>query len=196
MPRYNKSPNPSAIVDLTGWLGSGTRTRLTGLSGPPRTTGASVPFTTASFSASLGCSPATGAAAGQVWTGVGWIRSSVARTIRAALVTWNGTTFVGGGGTGIVDTALSANVWTQVRVTGTLNAATYTGVNFHLDIPATGTAGTLSLSSCRVEQISDAALTYADGDSGSGWVWDGTTGASTSTLPDAVTFQSRLFLPF
>jgi hypothetical protein len=144
----------------------------------------------------MGCTPGT-AASGQTWTGVGWIRSSVARTIRAALVTWQGTTFVSGGGTGIVDTALSANVWTQVRVTGTLNVATFNGVNFHLDIPAAGTAGTLSLSSCRIEQITDAALTYADGDSGSGWAWDGTVGSSTSTQSDVVpTITSRLFLPF
>jgi len=184
VPRFNRSPNPSAGVDLTGWRGSGTRTRLTGLSGTPRTTGVSVPLTVASFGASLGCPPAV-AASGQSWTGVGWVRSSVARTVRVGLVTWQSGAFVAGGGVGSTDVALSAGTWTQIRVTGTLGTAAFNEANLHVDLPTSNAfGGTLSVSSVRIEQVTDAALVYADGDSGSGWTWDGTAGSSSSTLPD------------
>lgn len=184
----NLCPNPSCTNNVTGWLGS-SPARITGLTGTPRTTGASVSMGTGSFSSSLGCATAV-ASSGQTWTAVGWVRSSVARTIRVALVTWQGTSFVSGGGTGATDIALAADTWTQVRVTGTLGSATFDGVNYHLDLPTTGTAGTLSLSSCRLEMVSDPTLVYADGDT-AGWTWDGTAGNSTSQTTSAVTLTVR-----
>lgn len=181
-PRRNQCPNPSAAVDATGWIGPGTQVRVTGQTGPPRATAVEVATTAASFTEYLGCPVATGAAAGQVWSAVGWVWSSVARTVRVALVTWNSGAFVGSGGTDATDVAMAANTWTEVRLRGTLGSGAFNQVNYHLDLPTTGTAGTLRLGSCRVELIADDAISYADGDSGGGWGWDGTPGSSTSAL--------------
>lgn len=182
MARYNKSPNPSCANNLTGLRGNETRTRLTGLTGTPRTTGASVSMPTTSFSASIG-GAASGCAPGQTWTGVGWVRSSVGRTIRIDLVKWNNGTFVSA--TNFTDTALTADVWTKVRIVATLGSGTYNEVNWHADLPTSGTAGTLSISSWRLEQVSDTTLEYGDGDdTADGWSWDGTAGNSTSTQSD------------
>lgn len=182
MPNVNLSVNPTAAVDASDWVGSGTRTLLTGLSGPPRTTGASVSFTTASYSASLGAGLAATTVLG-TWTGVCWLRSSVARSVQVALGTFNGSTFVSANGyTGANTVSLTANTWTQVRALGTLTGSgAFTGVGIIVDLPSTGTAGVLSLSSQRMDNYSDSALTYADGAT-SGWAWDGTAHKSASRL--------------
>lgn len=183
MPRYSRSPNPTATNNVTGWLGSGTRSRITGLSGIPRTTGGRVSVTSSSFSASLSCAPAV-ASAGQVWTAVGYFRTSVARTVRYYLACWNNGTFVTT--TSANDVSAGANTWYGFRLTGlTLPSGTYNQVSFHLDIPTSAaSSGTLDLSSCRLEQINDGTLLYNDGDSGSPWSWDGDAGNSTSTAAD------------
>lgn len=184
MPRFNKCPNPSAKNDVTGWLGAGTRTRVTGLSGPPRTTGGRVNTTTASFGQSLSAAPAP-AASGQTWTGVGYFHTSVARTVRFHFGLWNNGSFVTS--TAATDVAAAANQWYGYRIQGTLPGGTYNQVTFHLDLPTTASAsGALTLSSVRLEQINDATMLYGDGDdTADGWVWDGTAGNSTSTQQDA-----------
>lgn len=182
MPRFNKSPNPSCANNVVGIRGLGTFTRLTGLTGTPRATGVSVPTTSTAFGAAVG-GAATGCAPGQTWTGVGWVRSSVARTVRIDLVRWENGTFRAA--TNFTDVALSANVWTKVRIVATLPAGDFNEINWHADLPGAGTAGTLSISSWRLEQVSDTGLEYGDGDDApAGWSWDGTAGNSTSTLSD------------
>lgn len=184
MPRYNKNPNPSAHNNVTGWFSNVAISRVTGLSGPPRSTGASVNTTTASFGQHL-ASAAAPAAPGQVWTGVVYFRTSVARTIRYYFGTRNNGSFVST--TAATDVAAAANTWYGYRIQATLPSGTFNQVTVHLDLPNTAAAsGTLVMSSVRLEQINDAAMLYGDGDdTADGWVWDGTAGNSTSTQQDA-----------
>jgi hypothetical protein len=186
VPRFNKCPNPSAANNTTGYTAnSGTTiTRLTGQSGPPRPTGVSIPGASSDpFGQHLG-GPKTPAAAGQTWSMVAWIRSSVARSIILNISAYNaaGDYVSDFGG---VSVSLAANTWTQVRVDDTISGSTIAQVAANIDLPtAVTTAHTIAMSSVRYEQINDSTLTYADGDSGGGWKWDGTAGSSTSTLPD------------
>jgi hypothetical protein len=180
--RYNKASNPSAANDATGWRGAGTRARVTGLTGTPRATGVQVATTANAFERSVG-SPAAACAPGQTWTGVCHIAHSVSRTVRVDLVRWNNGVYVGS--TSVTDVT-ATSTFQQVRITATLPAGTYNEVTIHADVPGSGTAGNLTMSSARIEQVSDSTLVYGDGDdAASGWTWDGTAGNSTSTQGDA-----------
>jgi hypothetical protein len=182
VPRYNKSLNPSAANNVTDWRGN-SPTRITGLSGPPRSTGGRVTAGTGSFSGYISAGYAAGAAAGQAWTGVGYFRTSVARTVRYYFALWNNGSFVAT--TAANDVSATANQWYGYRVRATLPSGTYNEITFHLDVPTSASSsGSLDLSSVRLEQVDDATMEYGDGDSGSGWSWDGTAGNSTSTQQD------------
>jgi hypothetical protein len=184
VPRYNKCSNPSAAISASGYFSSLTVSRITGLSGPPRTTGVqiSIPGGTGAYATSLEA-PRIAAVAGQSWTMVGWVRSSVARRVDVSITGYtSGGAYLNNGP--ITQVNLVANVWTQIRVQATLSGATLALISFNIDFPiSVGSTHTVGLSSARYEQVSDAALTYADGDD-SGWLWDGTAGSSTSTFPD------------
>lgn len=178
MARFNKNVNPSAANDVTGWTGfAATVSRATGLSGPPRSTGGSIPAPTGAYSVAMSSARAT-VAPSTTWTGVAWLHTTVARTVRMSLTVWSGTTI--GDIKQFIDTSLAAATWTQVRVRGPLGTGTFDGLSAHLDLPTSAaSSGTLTMSSVRLEQVDDSALAYADGAT-SGWVWDGTAGNSTS----------------
>lgn len=181
MPGRNLTANPSCAVDTTNWTGGSAPTRLTGLTGTPRTTGASVPMSASAWASHFRVGGFASTTKNVTYTCVGWFRSSVTRTHRFYMSLYNGaSTFVQT--TTASDVSLTANTWTQVRFIATVpsTAGNHTLKYIHVDIPTAGTAGTLSASSIRIDQVSDNALTFADGDT-SGWAWDGTTGASTST---------------
>lgn len=183
MARYNRIPNPTGQIDLTGWIGTGDRTQATGLVGPPRPYGGFVSTTAEAWGASIGPARATvGVNPGDTWSGVIWVRHSAARTIRINAQLTNSGAYVDD--VLVQDVAVAANTWTEVNISGVLPAGTYNEIAIIANIPTAGTAGVLTLSSGRLEEGNYPALDYADGNSGDGWVWDGTSGLSTSTQPD------------
>lgn len=186
----NEARNPSCAVDTSLLLGSGI-TRLTGLSGPPRSTGARISVSTGPWTNSLSSGMATGAAAGETWSAVIWVRTSIARQIRIYFATWNGTSFVATQDTDRVDVTPAANTWTQYRLVQTIPAGTFTQLGVHIDFPASGSATTdVDVSSVRLEKVNDPAITYADGDT-AGWDWDGTAGLSTSFEVEGPDYSDR-----
>lgn len=183
--RYNKSTNPTCGVDLTGWFG-GSVTRLTGLSGPPRTTGGRVSIAGAFENSIAGgyALAASGIAGGETVTVVGWVRTSVSRVLRIAISVYDGGSFVATSST-FTDFTPGANTWTQVRHTGTVPGGTWDSIHLHVDAPG-AVSSNVDLSSVRIEEVNDNTLVYADGASGSGWAWDGTADQSSSTQPDGL----------
>lgn len=189
MARLNQCINPSCANDVTGWLDS-VPTRVTGLSGPPKTTGGQLAIPAGAFSASLAVGSAASSALNVPWSIVCWVRFSVTRSFQVLLSHYQSGAFVNTQGPGVTQ-SFTANTWTEVKFTGnSLASGTFNTVCVHFDFPTAGTAGTLTVSSVRMEQITDT-LTYTDGDS-AGWAWTGTAGNSTSTSVD----PKRLFLPF
>lgn len=195
MARQNQSANPSCANNTTNWASNVAVTRVTGLSGPPRTTGASVTTGAGAFNGHFRMGAVNDTSKGTTWTCLAWVRSAVARTFRPLMSLYNGTTLVSTHTSSIGDQALAANVWAEWVFTVTVPAAAgnHTLKYLHIDYPVAGTAGTLTGSSVRIEQVSDLSMDYADGDS-AGWTWLGTAGNSVSEeLPPQ---QRRLFLPF
>lgn len=186
----NLATNPTCDNNVTGWMDQAP-TRVTGLSGPPRTTGAQLSVGAGAFAASMAIGSAADTVAGANWNVVVWVRFSVTRTFTVYLSVYNTTTFVNTSTAG-VNQSFTANTWTQVQFSDVTPAGTFNTVCTHFDFPTAGTAGTLTASSCRMDKASAATLTYADGAT-AGWVWDGTAGNSTS---QDVPATSGLFLPF
>lgn len=189
MARANSAVNPSCANNLVRWAESGQPafTRLTGLSGPPRTTGASSPYSAGAFTGFICGGGAFGAVAGETWSVVAWVRTSVARSLSMFVSLYNSSdAFING----IAGTTINpaAGVWTEWKLVFTIPSGlgAWTNMRAHVDLPTSASAGTLSMSSVRFEKISDAALTYADGATAN-WVWDGTAGSSTSQEVSAIT---------
>jgi hypothetical protein len=187
VPRFNKCPNPSSANNVTGYTAQSTVTQLDGQLGEdglPRDTAAQITIAsgTGAFGNNL-AAPKTPASTGQTWTVVAWVMSSVARSVILNISVYNSSNQnVGDFGTTV---SLQAGRWTQVRATDTISGTGITQLAANIDLPSSVSgSSTLAISSVRYEQIDDDTLTYADGDSGGGWKWDGTPGSSTSTLPD------------
>lgn len=180
--RYNRSRNPSCDLNTTDWGSGATVTRVTGqtITTTGKTTAGAVATTTAAFGVYLAGGGAAVSASGQTWSVVGYVYCTVARTIRPSVSTWNGATFVATTATQ-ADVALTAGIWTRVRFVFTTPTGTYTSIRLHVDLPTTGTAGTLRMGAIRFEQGNYPTLEFGDGSSGGSWSWDGTAGNSTST---------------
>lgn len=182
MARSNLAVNPSAINGAAGWQTGGEITRLTGLTGTPRPTGAAITISGAWTSSLAGGRASAGLTAGDTVSAVGWVRTSVARALRLYLSVYRGATFLATVQTGRVDIDANADTWYRVRLVQALPGGDWDGVYFHIDGPTNATS-TISLSSVRIEKTDDPNLDYADGDT-PGWAWDGTAGDSTSAEAD------------
>ena len=190
MPR-NMNPNPAAANDVTGLLavsalgGGFTPTRVTGLTAPwERGTAASLVSTAAGTEYVEIRGWPVPASPGQVWTGSAtWMCTEDALAMQQFII------FMDSGG-GL----LAFPLW---NATSVANAVTRSPAMISAAAPAlTATVAVwiratfpsvdtgLTVSSVRLEQISDAAQTYADGDT-PGWTWTGTPGSSTSMLGGA-----------
>lgn len=180
MPRINAGTNPTAGVDLTNLRGNSGLARVTGLVGPPRSTGTQVTVGTGAFSGFMSVGAATGFTAGEIWSAVKWVHITRARALRIYLAVYNGSSFVATQATGRLDLTPVASTWTQVRVVQAVPSGTATHLNLHTDVPVSDTASmTLTESSTRLERIDDPSIVYADGAS-PGWGWDGTAHLSSS----------------
>lgn len=177
MAHANLGVNPSAINSAAGWQTGGEIQRLTGLTGLPRTTGASVTIA-GQWTSSLAGGRAPDLSPGDVVSLVGWVRSSAARTLRCYASVFRGATFVATVATGRVDVAAGAGTWHRVNLVQILPGGDWDTVYFHIDGP-TDVASTVSLSSVRIDLGDDPTMDYADGDT-AGWSWSGTVGDSAS----------------
>jgi hypothetical protein len=108
--------------------------------------------------------------------------------VRIYFALWNNGSFVATTTANDIGTSsITANTWYGFRIRATLPSGTYNQITYHLDLPTSASAGTLDLSSVRLEQIDDATMLYADGaDTADGWSWDDATlaGNTTSTQQD------------
>lgn len=166
MARRNLCPNPSAKSAATGWSGSASPARTTGLSGFPRTTGVAAAGTGFIQSPTGACSPGD-----QIVVSLNASAPSVlgSKTVYAAF-----TRSAGGDDFGQTFT---------ITVDTTVHRAT-----FNATAPANATGVYLLLDGIVANTVMTAVMYepgtvdggYADGDSG-GWVWDGTNGLSTSS---------------
>lgn len=184
MARTNLATKPTAGNGVSGWQFAGEPQHLTGITWAPRPTGAAVTMAGA-YTASVAGGRATGGlAAGDTVSLLGWVHTSVTRTLRCYASVYRGSTFVATVSTGKVDLAATGGTGYPVQLVQVLPGGDWDAVYFHIDGP-TDVSSTVALSSVRIEKINDPALTYADGDT-TGWEWSGAPGDSTSQEAVAV----------
>jgi hypothetical protein len=170
--RHNICTNPCASVAITGWVSNGTApTRSTGLTGfPDRTTGATYTNGTA-----LG-GPIVAVTAGQTVTLSAYVRSNTFNTNAGTVYAqWSG------GGSSSSAFTLTAGVVKRISITATVPSG-QTSVQIIMD-GQNFASSSYDLTECLYE-VAGSLGTYFDGDT-AGATWDGTTGLSASTLPDA-----------
>lgn len=176
--RHNLNPNPKASNNVTGWAQSSAATpaRVTGLSGPPVTTGAK--WTTGTYQTT-----AFGTASpGVTYTVSAYVLAATFnQNSRTAYLNWSRSS---GGDTQLNDTSVSlvADTWQRITVTGTAPANT-TGVGLLID-GINASVSNVTITAVLAEAAAGPAGDYFDGDSAGG-SWDGTAGNSASTLTDA-----------
>jgi hypothetical protein len=176
--RHNLCPNPAASLDVTGWTSNSTpptRADVTAL-------GFARPWAAYYTAGSVLFSPSGAASPGMAYT-----VSAFVRPVSFALA---GTIFIewlnaGGGSLGFTSTTFTAATGTVTRFSWTAVAPANTAF---VHIVVTGEnygSNPAYYTMCLIEQAS-TLNTYFDGDSPSA-SWDGTPGASTSTLTDTPT---------
>lgn len=174
--RHNLNVNPAAKNNVTNWQQSGAQApaQATGLSGPPRSTGAK--WTTGTYQTT-----AFGAAsAGNTYTVSGYfLTDSFNQTGKTLYLNWQGP----GTQTNATSVDLTAGTWSRFSVTGTAPSGT-TGVGLLLDGINAGVSA-VTITAVLAEQAGSLD-TYFDGDSASS-SWDGTAGNSASTFDDTPT---------
>jgi hypothetical protein len=173
--RHNTCVNPACSVNVSGWAGASTPTRVTGLAGMNRTTGAR--YTSGGFIQT----PAGAAAPGNVVTMSLDILTEVFDDPSVDVYFFVTRSAGGDAQVGAIDsTTLTNNVVKRIAITRTCPANTtgayviIDGVNMVIS-PTNYTA--------LLTEVAPAADTYFDGDS-PGATWDGTAGLSASTFTD------------
>lgn len=178
MARVNAATDPSAINGLIATTEGNALTQLTGITGLPRSTGWRTTLEAGPWTTWIAAGSAKNAVAGQVWSAVFYIRASSARTIRTYFSMYQNSAYQNT--TNPVDVSVAANTWLKCRLTQTIpSGVTFNNLHIHLDVPSSGSTGTLDMSSIRIEQLSDSTMEYADGDT-AGWMWTGAVGGSLS----------------
>jgi hypothetical protein len=174
--RQNLCTNPSLDNNNTGWGGGETPVR-TSVSGFPRSFAAR--YSTSTFM--LG--PSGTASAGNTYNVSVYVRPASFAITGTLAIQWND-----GGGNEISETQISfpgtsAGTVTRVSISGTAPASTaslrllHFGENYAVNL--------VDFTAVLYEQAGSLG-TFFDGNS-PGAVWDGTSGNSSSTLPDAAT---------
>lgn len=166
MTRRNLCPNPSAKIAATGYSGTASPARSTGLSGFLRTTGMTAAGTGFIQSPTATCAPGD-----QIVVSLQTVSLSVlgSKTVYAAF------TRSAGGDDFSQTFSITADTTVRRGVFAATAPANATGIYLLFDGITTGTV----MSSVMYEPGAvDGG--YADGDS-SGWVWDGTNGSSSSS---------------
>jgi hypothetical protein len=170
--RNNASPNPALKNNNTGWGGSSTPTRSTGLSGLPRTTGAH--YSINGF-ASL---PTATVGAGETWTLSCYFQNNTGTNLGTKTVyfvckkpgdDFSITTSVA------LPTGITRVSITAVTLTGT------TGLYMLIDSFDASIGAGVEITAVLFEKVSGPPDTYFDGDTASA-TWDGADGNSPSTL--------------
>jgi hypothetical protein len=183
--RHNTCVNPACKVDVSGWAGASTPTRVTGLAGMNRTTGAR--YTAGGFIQT----PAGAAAPGDVVTMSLDVLTEVFDDPSVDVYFFVTRSSGGDAQVGALEsTTLNFGVVKRFAITRTCPANTtgaymiVDGVNMVIS-PTNYTA--------LLTEVAPAADTYFDGDS-PGASWDGTPGLSASTFQDVVdlTFTGTL----
>lgn len=185
MTRQNLSPNPALKNNATGYTGTGSPARLTGLTGLPRTTG--VGPTGGGYIQT----PASTCAPSDIFTVSFYLKNNtgLSQTGKTCYVSYTRSA----GGDVFPETfsfaAGAVGTVTRFSFTAAAAPALATGIYLVLDSLIAGFEFTAFLP----EKVG-ALDTYFDGDTASA-SWDGTNGDSTSTLADAsTTFTSDLDL--
>lgn len=170
--RKNAVPNPALKNNNTGWGGGSTPTRVTGLTGLPRTTGAH--YSANSYAAL----PAATVGAGETWTLSCYFQNNTGSSLGTKTVY-----FVckkpGDDFTITTSVALPTGT-TRIEITGTTLTGT-TGLYMLIDSFGANNGAGVEITAALYEKVAGPADTYFDGDTASA-VWDGTDGNSSSTL--------------
>lgn len=171
MPRHNLCPNPAVDVDVTGWAGDSTPTRVA-LAGFPR------PFGAHYGAGTYLETPKSTVIAGTVYTFSGYVQYPT------FALSMNGNTYIAwyrSNGTAISydQLAFSSNLNNVTRFVRTGTAPT-DAVSASIIIDGTSlTSNPADITAVLVE-AAPAVDTYADGNT-IGWGWDGVAGLSTSS---------------
>jgi hypothetical protein len=174
--RQNLCPNPALKVSNSGWAGSSTPTRSTGLTGLPRTTGAHYSIN------GYASTPACAASAGVTYTASLYFQNNTSTPLGSKTVyfVWKKP----GDDFGTTKTVSLPTGVTRIDFTATSPAGT-TGFYLLVDSFDASIGGGCDLTAVLFEQVG-ALDSYFDGDT-SGASWDGTNGLSTSTLAGGFT---------
>lgn len=183
--RHNSCVNPACSVDASGWAGGSTPTRVTGLTGMNRTTGAR--YTSGGYIQT----PAGAASPGDVVTMSLDVLTEVFDDSVVDVYFYVTRSVGGDAQVGAISTiSLTNNVVARPSITRTCPANT-TGAFLIVD----GINMTISptVFTALLTEVSPTADAYFDGDS-PGASWDGTAGLSASTFEDVVdvTFTGTL----
>lgn len=166
MTRHNLCPNPSAKVNATGYSGTASATRVTGLTGFPRTTGMVAAGTGFIQAPTAACAPGDQIVV-SFWTSS--TSTLGTKTIYAAF------TRSAGGDDFSQTFTVTADAVVRRAVFAATAPANATGIYLLFDGITTGT----NMAAVMYEPGAvDGG--YADGDT-AGWVWDGTSGNSASS---------------
>lgn len=171
MARANKCPNPAAKSNATGYSGTASPSRVTGLSTLPRTTGVQATGTGYIQTPTAPCSPGDQFAV-SVYTQNGSAAPLGTKTVYVAY-----TRSAGGDAFPETFSTTVGNVGDTNRGTFVAAAAPALATGIYLIVDAI-TAGVV-VSDVMYEPGTSVGA-YADGDT-SGWVWDGTNGNSSSS---------------
>src|SRR5678815_216831 len=176
--RHNKCTNPAVSVNTTGWGGGSAPTRVTGLAGYNRTTGAR--YTSGSFIQT----PAGAAAPGDVVTISLDILTEVFDDPSIDLYMFATRSAGADVQTGAIDhPTLTNNVVSRFAITRTCPALT-TGV--YVIVDSINMVISPTVATAVLTEVAGSAGAYFDGDSPAA-TWDGTTGLSASTLSSGIT---------
>jgi len=173
--RVNLSKNPSASVDATGWGGTASPVRVTGLVGHPRTTGLQATAASGYFRQDVAAAAAV--TPGQVYSVSVWGESDSTTDLATSYLVWYDSggadiTYYNYGSFGLS----AANTPTRKLMENATAPAGAVAVGVIID--------TLVLAVISSIQVEPGAVAndYADGDT-AGWSWDGTAGLSSSGSP-------------
>lgn len=177
--RHNTCTNPGVKVNTTGWSGGAAPTRVTGLTGYNRTTGAR--YTGGSFLQT----PAGAAAPGDVVTVSFDVLTEVFDDPSIDLYMFATRSAGGDVQIGAIDhPTLTNNVVSRFAITRTCPALT-TGVYALAD--SINMVISPTVATAVLIEVAASAGTYFDGDTTPGGSWDGTNGLSASTLSSGIT---------
>jgi hypothetical protein len=176
--RHNRSANPAAGSNVTGWAGGAAPTQATGLTGFPVTTGAH--YTSGTFQQT----PTAPATPGVTYTGSLYIRNNTGFA-QSSKTLYLG--FAGAGGaefSTFVSFSLPDATVTRLSITNIVAPAGTTGVYLLVDSLNAGSGGTgVDITAVLIE-ASATLGSYFDGGS-AGAIWDGTVDNSPSSLTAA-----------